>query len=198
MKKQIPSMFLIAGLSLVALAGCSSGPSATTQPSSSPQTQGATNAGANGQADGPVLPVEKNPITNTSIEPGLEVLSSAVEDNVDPVTGAPIADRLQIELGNNTGKDLTGFEVFYTMTDITTGQIENYYQALTGYTLKANSTATIEFDGSPSAGHYPDNAFSLYRTSANQVDFEIEVSADGVKPATGSATKGPGAGDAAD
>jgi hypothetical protein len=177
---------LVASLSVVGLAGCAS---------SSPTPGTAQSAAAGTASSGMVLPVDSNPIVNTSTAPGLSIVSAAVEDNVDPVTKAPIADRLQLSVRNDTAKDLSGFEIYYVMTDVTTGQSESYYQDLTGFTVPAGATSTLSFDGQPGAGHFPENQFSLYRSSTNQVDFTIELSATGVQVATATASKGAGTGE---
>lgn len=178
---------LAATLTVVALAGC--------------QTASPTPAGssaASGSSTTAVLPVGSNPIVNTSTAPGLTIVSAAAEDNVDPVTNADISDRLQVTVRNDTTSELSAFEVYYVMTDVTTGQSEAYYQELTGFTLAPGATVTLSFDGETGPGHFPENTFSLYRSSKNQVDFTIEVSAAGVQVANATATKGSGAGDAAD
>ena len=181
MKRQllIPAA-LVAALAVTGLAGC--------QTAAPPATS--SSAGA-------VLPVDANPIVNASTVPGLTI-TAAAEDNVDPDTKVAIDDRLQVTLRNDTTNDLTSFEVYYVMTDVVTGQSEAYYQALTGFTLPAGSEVTLSFDGEAGQGHYPENAFSLYRSSKNQVDFTVEVSAAGVQVATATATRGSGEGDAAD
>lgn len=178
---------LVASLSVVALAGCQvSSPT----PASSSAAAGSTTTA--------VLPVNSNPIVNTSTAPGLTIVSAAAEDNVDPVTKAAIDDRLQVTLKNDTTSELSTFEIYYVMKDVKTGQSEAYYQALTGFTLAAGATSTLSFDGETGPGHFPENTFSIYRSSKNQVDFTIEVSAAGVQVANATATKGSGAGDAAD
>ncbi len=178
---------LVASLSVVALTGCQvSSPT----PASSSAAAGSTTTA--------VLPVNSNPIVNTSTAPGLTIVSAAAEDNVDPVTKAAIDDRLQVTLKNDTTSDLSTFEIYYVMKDVKTGQSEAYYQALTGFTLAAGATSTLSFDGETGPGHFPENTFSIYRSSKNQVDFTIEVSAAGVQVANATATKGSGAGDAAD
>lgn len=153
---------------------------------------------ASTSATSSVLPVADNPITNMSTTPGLTIVSAAAEDNVDPTSGAPIADRLQITIDNTTGNALTNLETYYVMTDVTTGASESYYLPLTGLTVAPNSESTISIDNETGAGHYPENMFSLYRSSSNQVDFTIQVSADGVQIAHGVATKGAGAGEQVD
>ena len=153
---------------------------------------------ASGTASGTVLPVSTNPITNASTSPGLTIVSAAAEDNVDQNSGAAITDRLQITIGNTTNAPLTNVETYYVMTDVTTGATEGYYLALDGLTLAPKSETMISFDTEIGPGHYPENTFSLYRSSKNQVDFTIQVSADGVQIAHGTATKGAGTGEQAD
>lgn len=179
-------------------AGCSSG-QATTTSSVSAQgiTQGATQNQTQSSTAGSdqVLPVAENPIANTSTKQGLEIVSAMVENNVDPATGKDIADRLQITLKNTSSETLSDLEVYYKMTDTTTQKTEGYYQKLTGFTLAPGTEGTVFFDNETGAGHYPENKFSLYRTSANEVDFSIEVSAAGYAPAMGQAVKAVGTGE---
>ena len=179
--KSLVSLTVLASISILGLAGCQTAVSA-------PPTA----------ATGAVLPVDSNPIVNASTLPGLTIIKAAAEDVVDPVTNVDITDRLQVTVRNDSTTELTSFEIYYVMTDVTTGQSEAYYQALSGFTVGPGATATLSFDGETGAGHYPDNTFSIYRTSKNQVDFTIEVSAAGVQVATATATKGSGVGDAAD
>ena len=153
---------------------------------------------ASGSAAGRVLPVDANPIVNTSTTESLEITGTAVEDNEDPATNAPISDRLQLTLSNTGQEVLTGFEIYYEMTDAATGQKESYYQGLDGLEIGPGEEATIYFDNETGPGHYPENEFSLYRSSVNQVDFAIQVSAVGAKIATATAMKGAGTAEEAD
>jgi len=84
------------------------------------------------------------------------------------------------------------------MTDVTTGASEAYFLPLDRFTLAANSEGTLDFDGATGPGHYPENRFSIYRTSNNQVDFSVEVSANGVAIATGTGSKSVGTGEQPD
>jgi hypothetical protein len=179
---------LMASLSVIGLAGCQA---ASQAPASSQAPSGSASTGS-------VLPVDANPIVNASTVPGLTIVSAAAEDNVDPATKASIKDRLQVTVRNDTTTQLSSFEIYYVMTDITTKQSEAYYQALSGFTLAPGAETTLSFDSETGPGHFPENTFSIYRSSKNQVDFTIEVSAAGVQVAKGTATKGSGAGDAAD
>lgn len=173
-------------LSLAVLAGCAS----TTTESHGPAAASATTQ--------VVLPVERNPIVNSATTPSLQITAAAVEDNTDPATNAAIGDRLQLTLANTGTAPLSGFEIWYEMVDVTTDQREAYYQRLDGLEIAGGQTKTIFFDNESGPGHYPENQFSLYRSSANQVDFSIEVSAAGAKVATATATKGAGSGEQPD
>lgn len=187
-RRPIPVLIAVAlALAAVTLSGCT-GTSPTPAPSAPLTTTGTT-------APGSVLPVTSNPIANTSTTPGLSITYAAVEDNVDPATKAPIDDRLQLTLKNDTASDLTHVEVYYTMLDTKTQATESYYSDLSDLVLPAGKETTVYFDNTGQPGHYPENKFSLYRSSANEVTFTIEVSADGVKPATATATKAVGTGE---
>lgn len=142
-----------------------------------------------------LLPVKTNPIQNPSTQPGLSIENAMAENNVDPSTKQAIGDRLQITLKNSSTKTLTGFEVFYTMTDATTHASESYYLPLTDLTLPAEATTTVFFDNEKGPHHYAENRYSIYRSSTNKVDFAIQVSAKDAAIAKGSATKGAGTGE---
>jgi hypothetical protein len=165
------------------LAGCGSD-----SPSADAGRAGAENSAA--AAD--VLPVEQNPITNTSTNPVLEVTYAALEDNVDPASGQAIDDCLEFTL-RNTGTDpLADLEVYYEFTDVTTGDHEGYHRTLDGVTIAPGDEETVFFDNGTGQGHYPENTFSIYRSSVNQVDVALQVSASGAKIATGTASKEAG------
>jgi hypothetical protein len=156
----------------------------------SPSTDSAQ-AGTSAE-QGTVLPVESNPISNASTDPFLEVTYAALEDNVDPATGKAIDDCLELTLANTGPEPLTDIEVYYEMTDVTTGQKEGYHQKLDGLEIPAGGEETVFFDNQSGPGHYPENEFSIYRSSANQVDVAVQVSAPGAKIATATASKEAG------
>ncbi|CDK00680.1 conserved exported hypothetical protein [Microbacterium sp. C448] len=176
----VAAMVLTAGV----LTGCQA---ATGTALATPGASASATPGSNS-----VLPVASNPISNTSTAPGLSIASAAVEDLVDPATGKAMDDRLQITLTNSTSTPLTNVEIYYQMTDVTTQQSEGYYMALDDVTIPAQDETTVYFDNGTEPGHFPENTFSLYRTSTNQVDFVIQASADGVQVATANASKGAG------
>lgn len=144
-----------------------------------------------------LLPTKTNPISNNSQTPGLSIVSAMVEDNVDPVNKQAISDRLQIAVQNTSTQTMSNFEIYYVMTDTKTGQKEAYYQKLTDLQLPAGQTKTIYFDNVSAAGHYPENQYSLYRSSKNEVTFTIQLSAPHFKLSTGTAKKSAGTGETA-
>lgn len=188
--RRFTAAVLAGAVALAALTGCAA--TATTGSVAS-----STSASTSGSSD-TVLPVDANPIVNDSTTPGLSVTYAAVEDNVDQATGQAISDQLELTIANATSTDVSGLEVFYTMTDTTTGQSESYYQDLGALVVPAGSKVTVYFDNGTATGHYPENTFSIYRSSSNQVDFTIEVSTPGLAPAMATATKGVGTGEVAD
>jgi flagellar basal body-associated protein FliL len=144
-----------------------------------------------------VLPVNSNPIQNTSQQPGLVITAAAAENNVDPTTKQAIADRLQLSLQNTSSQTMSNLEVYYQMKDTKTGQTEAYHQVLTGLQIAPGETKTVYFDNQSGEGHYPENKYSLYRSSQNEVDFTIQVSAPGFKPVGATAKKSAGTGETA-
>jgi hypothetical protein len=190
MKHSSKSLAVLGAAVLVATLAACSAPTAA-----SPSATSATDAATASSADSNiVLPVDANPIANQAAHPDLAVVSAAVEDLVDPSTGQAIDDRLMLTLKNNGSSDLSNLEVYYTMTDAVTGASESYYQALTGFTLAAGAEDYVYFDNKTDPGHFPENQFSLFRSSVNQVDFTIMVSADqsGIAQATTFKSEGTG------
>jgi len=206
MNRQTLAKFGATGLlAVLAVAGCSS--ASTTSPTSalassataaSSAASAAPSAPSASAPAGVVLPVASNPITNTATALTLEISYAAVEDNIDPATGNAIDDRLQLTLKNTGTTPLTGIEVYYEMTDVVTGQMEAYYQKLNGLSIPAGQETTVYFDNTTDPGHYPENHFSLYRSSTNEVDFAIQVSATGAQIATATAVKATGTGEKVD
>ncbi|MHB9052530.1 MAG: hypothetical protein ACYC5F_00860 [Thermoleophilia bacterium] len=189
MKKNIIIVIVTIGIvgigAMLVVSGCGSGSSSGT--SNQPQ-------GTNSQ----VLPVANDPIKNNATAPGLVIVSAQVEDNVDPATNQAIPDKLQLSLKNTSSQTMSNFEIFYRMTDSTTGVSEGYYEKLDGLSLGPNETKTIFFDNQSSPNHYPENKYSLYRTSKNEVRFTIELSTPGFKLATGETKKSVGTGEKQD
>ena len=191
-KKLIPlALIIIAALAAILIWQGTSGagtPTAGTPAAGTPSTAPAAT----------VLPVTKNPITATGTAPGLTIDKAIAENNTDPQTNAAVPDRLQFTLHNTTAAPISGVEVYYTMKDAGTGQAESYYQKLDALNLAPGTATTIYFDNSTGTGHYPENKYSLYRTSTNEVKISVEAAAPGFAPATANATKAKGTGEKID
>jgi hypothetical protein len=185
----------IALLGSVSLAGCTTTP---TQTSTTVTTGSSATTSSSGSAQDVVLPVSANPIMNSLTNSDLQIVAAGVEDLVDPITKKDMNDRLMLTLQNTGSKTLSNFEVYYEMTDAVTGITEAYYEKLTGFSLTPGAQDYVYFDNKTDAGHYPENQFSLYRSSVNQVDFKIMVSSDGAKIAEATAIKSKGTGEKAD
>lgn len=174
---------LAAGL---ALAACGGG--------STPSANGGSTTAAsssNNTADGQVLPVTDNPITNTATAQTLTIDSVLVENNED-AAGNAVDDHLEIALTNTGTTALSGFEAYYTITDPTAGTSESYYAELTGFSIPAGGSSTVHFDNTGAADHFPVNQYSLYYTSTNALDLEVQISAQGAAVQTATVQKDAG------
>lgn len=196
MIKPIKVIVPIGGLAIaLTISACGTSPSKNAlSPSPTPAT--ATSQLAN--ATPVIVPVTSNPISNTSTISGLSILKASVENNIDPLTNKPIADRLLVHVQNDGPSLATGFEIFYTMTDVVTKAAESYYFKLTGFSVPAKSAGYLYFDNKSGFGHFPENKFSIYRSSKNEVHFTVELSAQGLKPVYSTAIKSKGTGEKVD
>ena len=180
-------------------AAASSTPAASAPAASQPAaSQSTASQPAASAPTGVVLPVTSNPIVNTATASTLEVSFAGVEDLTDPTTGKAINDRLMLTLKNTGATPMTRLEVYYEMTDVVTGAKEAYYQKLDGTTIPPGQETTVYFDNQTDPGHFPENQFSLFRSSNNEVDFAIQVSAPDAKIATATAVKATGTGEKVD
>jgi hypothetical protein len=193
---------LATGATVLAACGGAATSSTTTTP---PAASAPANAPAGSTpatpapSGGNVLPVTSNPINNTATDVLLAIDEVLVENNVDPATGKAADDHLEIAVTNTGTTELTGFEVYYTITDPTTGDTESYYTKLPDtFTIAAGASRTIHFDNSGAPDHFPDNPYSLYHTSLNGLDVTVEVSAQGAAPQTATVQKDPGGDEVAD
>ncbi len=122
----------------------------------------------------------------------MKIDSVLVENNVD-ASGNAADDHLEIAVTNTGSTELAGFEVYYTFTDPTAGTSESYYTKLPDtFTVPAGTSRTIHFDNSGATDHFPVNEFSIYATSLNALDVQVEVSAQGAAPQTATVQKDAG------
>lgn len=164
------------------LAGCDSGSTSSDGGRTDAEAATAASPGA------AVLPVERNPISNSSTARTLRIDSVLVENNVD-AEGDDVEDHLEVALSNTGSTPLTGLEFFYTFTDPVEDVSESYYAEVPDASVPAGGSLVVHFDNTGEPGHVPVNEFSLYSTSANALDVEVQASAEGAAVATGTARK---------
>lgn len=133
----------------------------------------------------------KNQIQNTATKEGFAIAATTVENNTD-ATGKTVGDHLELTLKNTAGKDLTDFEIYYTITDPTTKKKEGYYKKLFGFVLRNGETQKINFDNKSGDGHFTANKNSIYYTSTNKLLFDAMVSSSGYKIQTTQIAKAAG------
>jgi hypothetical protein len=183
-------------VALTVLSACGGGSASSPAPAANsvPAASSAAAPTANGQ----VLPVAADPITNVSTVQALVIDSVLVENNVD-AAGKAADDHLEIALTNTGTTELAGFEVFYTFTDPTDNISESYYTKLPDtFTIAAGAMRVAHFDNSGAPDHFPVNDFSLYRTSANAQEVTVEVSATDAAVQTATVMKDAGGAETAD
>lgn len=145
-------------------------------------TPTSNSASQNSSATQLVLPTTTgNPITNAAVAPGFVIIGAIVENNTDPLTKKIANDHLEVTLQNTSAKDITQFETYYSVKDLVTNVSDAYYTKLTGFVLKAGETKAFHFDNTGQINHYPENKYSVYRTSKNPMLFDVMVSAPSYK-----------------
>lgn len=184
---------LAIGATVIAVTGCGSSVSSTTSGTSAAGKPAATTT-ATGSTD--VLPVAKNPISNSATAAGLTITKALVENNISPTNGKTVDDHLEFVLKNTSAKPLDQIEVYYKITDPAKAASEGYHSVLTGVSIKPGATQVVHFDNTGVAGHYPVNKYSLYYLDKNALVVDITASAKGVKPATFTIKKDAGGAEA--
>lgn len=131
-----------------------------------------------------------NPIKESSTTKGFTIKSILAENNVD-AHGSPAPDHLEFKLANNTPKDISNFDIYYTFTDAGGGPAEGYYRTLPGFTLKAGESKSLHLDNSGQPDHYSWNPNSLFYHNPNKLKIDVVLHAKGYAPQTASVTKDP-------
>jgi hypothetical protein len=192
MKRFFSVCVLAATFSLVSGLSACGGSKPTVTPTAPVSTLAAAgNASVNQNVEDVVPGLYPNSISNTATSQGFKVSSILVENNKD-AAGNDVADHLQFTLQNLTGQAISGFEAYYTIVDTATGKTEGYYKQLAGFSLPPHGSGTVNFDGKSGIGHYGVNMHGIYGTTADQLEFKVEVSAPGFAPVYATATKAPG------
>ncbi|CAI9418737.1 hypothetical protein ANOBCDAF_04354 [Pleomorphomonas sp. T1.2MG-36] len=125
---------------------------------------------------------DKTPVFAPSpIQPGgspasFHIGELLVENNVDQVGHKDAPDHLEIQVINDAAKPLSGFTLYYTLTDVDTGAQEAYI-AHPALTIPAHGDARIHIDDGSVTGHLRANPNSIYATtqSAKTVSVTLQL-----------------------
>lgn len=190
-----PALALAAIAFTVAVAsGCGGSGSSSASSTPTGTTTPTTTTPSSGSAQ--VLPVARNPISNTSTAPGLTITKVLVENNVAADTGKAVDDHLEIALRNTSAKPLDQIGIYYTFTDKARATSEGYYAKLDGVTIQPGATRVVHFDNTGATDHFPVNRYSLYYTDKNKLVVEVTASSPTVKVATFTVNKDAGGAEA--
>jgi hypothetical protein len=139
-----------------------------------------------------------NPITETSTTVGFKIDNILVENNVNPDGGGDAPDHLELKVTNTGATDLSDFDIYYTMKDLVTNDVQAYYRTLPGFTLKAGETKALHLDNTGQPGHFRVNPNSMYVTSQNERMVDATLHAQGFAPQTAQVKKDAGGAETAD
>lgn len=138
-----------------------------------------------------------NPIQESSTTVGFKIDNILVENNVNP-NGGIAPDHLELKVTNTGATDLSDFDIYYTMKDLVTNDVQAYYRTLTGFTLKAGETKALHLDNSGQPGHFSVNPNSMYVTSQNERMVDVILHAKGFAPQSAQVKKDAGGAETSD
>ena len=131
-----------------------------------------------------------NPIQESSTTEGFTISGLLVENNED-ANGVGVPDHLEFKVTNTGPTDLTNFDIYYTITDKDTGDVQGYYRTLPGFTVKPGATKDIHFDNTGQPDHFTVNPNSAFYTDPNGLTVAVTMHTSGLAPQTGSVDKDP-------
>ncbi len=126
------------------------------------------------------------------------IAEALVENNYDPAAKADAADHLELLVTNAGAADLTGFSIYYAITDLDSGTVEATFRALDGFSVPAGGEARIHFDEGTTDGHFRANPNSSYVTSQAAKTVSVTLAVDGFAPVTADIAKDAGGPEEAD
>lgn len=126
------------------------------------------------------------------------IKEALVENNYDYAAKKDATDHLELLVTNSGSTDLTGFSIYYAMTDADTGKVEGTFRRLDGFAVPAGGEARIHFDDGTVPGHFRANPNSIYVTSQAAKSISVVLKADGFAPVTVDIAKDKGGAEAAD
>ena len=139
-----------------------------------------------------------NPITATGADAPFAIKEALVEDNYDPAATADAPDHLELLVTNPGAAPLTGWQIYYSITDNDTGKVEATYRALDRFEVPAGGEARLHFDDGKIAGHFRANPNGIYTSSQAAKTFSVTLAAAGFTPLTVEIAKDAGGAEEAD
>ncbi|MCA9948068.1 MAG: hypothetical protein KDE48_00340 [Anaerolineales bacterium] len=140
--------------------------------------------------DDPNPTMADNPIQESSTTQGFTISGLLVENNED-ADGAGVPDHLEFKVANTGSADLTTFDIYYTITDKDTGDVQGYYRTLPGFTVKPGETKDIHFDNTDQPDHFSWNPNSAFFNDPNGLTVAVTLHAPGLAPQSGAVDKDP-------
>ena len=139
-----------------------------------------------------------NPIDMSGAPATFAIKEALVENNYDFAAKKDATDHLELLVTNSGSAPLTGFSIYYSITDADTGKVEGTFRKLDGFSIPAGGEARIHLDDGTEAGHFRANPNSIYISSqaAKTVTFVLKV--DGFAPVSVEVAKDKGSAEAAD
>jgi hypothetical protein len=126
------------------------------------------------------------------------IKEALVENNYDVAAKADATDHLELLVINTGTTPLTGFSIYFSITDADSGTVEGMFRRLDGFAVPAGGEARIHFDDAVIAGHFRANPNSIYTTSQAAKTFSVTLKADGFAPVPVEIAKDAGGAEAAD
>lgn len=139
-----------------------------------------------------------NPLDMTGAPAPFAIKEALVENNYDYAAKKDATDHLELLVTNSGSTDLSGFSIYYSVTDADTGKVEGTFRKLEGFSVPAGGEARVHFDDGAVAGHFRTNPNSIYITSEAAKTVSFILKADGFAPVSVDVAKDKGGAEAAD
>ncbi len=139
-----------------------------------------------------------NPIDMTGAPAPFAIKEALVENNYDYAAKKDATDHLELLVANSGSTDLTGFSIYYSITDADTGKVEGTFRKLDGFAVPAGAEARIHLDDGTLPGHFRANPNSIYITSQAAKTISFVLKLDGFAPVSVDVAKDKGGAEAAD
>lgn len=139
-----------------------------------------------------------NPIDMTGAAATFAIKEALVENNYDFAAKKDATDHLELLVTNSGSAPLTGFSIYYGITDVDTGKAEGTFHKLDGFSIPAGGEARIHFDDGVVAGHFRANPNSIYISSQAAKTVTLVLKAEGSAPVSIDVAKDKGGAEAVD